>query len=340
MIINKPENILISRTDAIGDVVLTLPMAGVIKHYFPECKIYFLGKTYTEPVIQLSSFTDEFINYDLFLKSENKKEFFRKYNLDTIIHVFPKKDIAVAAKQAGIKNRIGTSHRVYHWLNCNYKINVGRKNSDLHEAQLNLKLLQPFGINQNFTRTEIMEYYGFTNLKPLKSEYISLIDRKKFSLIVHPRSHASAREWGLENFRTLIEQLPKDSFQIFISGSEKEKMSLSGFINELKGQVIDVTGKFNLEEFISFINACDGLIACSTGPLHIAAALNKHVLGLYPPIRPQHPGRWAPVGKKAEHLVAAKSCNQCKGDPPSCSCMDLILPHTAAVKIMNWKKEL
>ncbi|RYG01290.1 MAG: glycosyl transferase family 9, partial [Chitinophagaceae bacterium] len=42
-----PENIIISRTDSIGDVVLTLPMAKIIKQQFPDCRIAFLGKEYT-----------------------------------------------------------------------------------------------------------------------------------------------------------------------------------------------------------------------------------------------------------------------------------------------------
>ncbi len=39
-----PVNIIISRTDSIGDVVLTLPVAAVLKKYFPEIKIGFMGK--------------------------------------------------------------------------------------------------------------------------------------------------------------------------------------------------------------------------------------------------------------------------------------------------------
>ena len=49
-----PKKIIISRTDRIGDVVLTLPMAGIIKSKYPNCKILFLGKTYTEPIINAS----------------------------------------------------------------------------------------------------------------------------------------------------------------------------------------------------------------------------------------------------------------------------------------------
>ena len=89
-------NILISRTDSIGDVVLTLPMAGVIKKHFPECKIYFLGRTYTKSVIELSSHIDGFINYDEIVAANKKEqiELIKLLKIDTVVHVFPVKEIA------------------------------------------------------------------------------------------------------------------------------------------------------------------------------------------------------------------------------------------------------
>ena len=44
----KPENLLIVRTDRIGDVVLTLPLAEIIKKQIPDCKITFLIRDYTK----------------------------------------------------------------------------------------------------------------------------------------------------------------------------------------------------------------------------------------------------------------------------------------------------
>jgi heptosyltransferase-3 len=61
-------------------------------------------------------------------------------------------------------------------------------------------------------------------------------------------------------------------------------------------EVINLTGKLSLQQFIAFINHCDVLIAASTGPLHIASALGKKAIGLFAPMRPIHPGRWKPIG--------------------------------------------
>lgn len=86
---------------------------------------------------------------------------------------------------------------------------------------------------------------------------------------------------------------------------------------------MDLTGKLSLTEFISFINLCDVLVAASTGPLHIAAALGKKAIGLYSPRRPIHLGRWAPVGKDAHALVFDELCEKCK-NKQDCNCIENI----------------
>ena len=66
--------------------------------------------------------------------------------------------------------------------------------------------------------------------------------------------------------------------------------------------VTDVTGKFDLESFIGFIEKCDGLVACSTGPLHIASSAGIKCIGLYPSKRPMHAGRWCPIGGESTFI--------------------------------------
>ena len=59
-----PEKIIISRTDAIGDVVLTLPLAVYLKQQKPGCEIIFLGRNYTKPIVELCPAVDIFISWD------------------------------------------------------------------------------------------------------------------------------------------------------------------------------------------------------------------------------------------------------------------------------------
>lgn len=319
-----PSNIIISRTDSIGDVVLTLPMATVLKEYFPAVKIGFIGRPYTRPVIEACQYIDEYIDREDFL---NKKVTVCGNRPDTIIHVFPDVKIAVKARRLGIPLRIGTTNRVYHWGTCNKLVKLSRRKSYLNEAQLNLKLLQPLGYNTDLSLQQIGSLFGMKRLQPLPERLSALLDTGKFNLILHPKSQGSAREWGLDNFIELINLLDKNVYHIFISGTTKEGQLLHPLFEKAGNWVTDITGQMNLDEFISFIARADGLVANSTGPLHIAAALGKYALGIYPPIRPIHPGRWAPLGPKAKVFVLDKFCNDCKKAPAHCHCITEVRPY-------------
>jgi heptosyltransferase-3 len=300
-------------------------MAGFIKKYFPKSTIVFLGRNYTKDVIALSEHVDEFINYDDLEKlspAERISEL-KKINADVFVHVFPKKEIAQLAKSAGIPLRVGTKNRIYHWLTCNKLINLSRKNSDLHESQLNFKLLSFLNIETSVSLTDVSDYYGFTKIPTLNSDHKQLIDQNKFNIILHPKSKGSAREWGIDNFEKLIELLPKEKFKIFISGTEQEGKLMPELLKNKN--IIDLTGKLSLQQYIAFINAANGLVAASTGPLHIAAALNKKAIGLFVPKRPMHPGRWMPIGKNASFVVFDKDCVDCKNGK-DCNCIIKISP--------------
>jgi heptosyltransferase III len=329
-------HIVLSRSDSIGDVVLTLPMAGAIKEKFPEAKISFIGRKYTEPVIKLSKFIDSFINWDEFetINSGKRAEILKNLKIDWIIHVFPNRKIAKAAKRAGIPQRVGTSHRTFHWTNCNRLVSFSRKKSELHEAQLNFKLIEPLGIDEP-TLEKLPLYYGFILRNHINKKIESLIDKNKINLVLHPKSKGSAREWGLENFQKLIDILPGDKYKIFVSGTGNEALLMKDFLSENNPKVVNITDTFSLEEFILFLSIADGIVAASTGPLHIAAGLGKFALGIYPSIKPMHPGRWAPLGGNAYYIVKDAICNDCLKQV-DCHCMHEITPEQVKNKIVKF----
>ncbi|MGF7076643.1 glycosyltransferase family 9 protein [Mucilaginibacter sp. R-33] len=322
----KTPHILISRVDAIGDVVLTLPVAAYIKQLFPGTIVSFLGRTYTQPVINTMSSINSFINYDELkkLSKPHQIEYLQKQNIDAVIHVLPNKHIAKIAKQAGIKLRIGTTNRVFHWYTCNKLVKLSRKKSDLHEAQLNLVLLKPLGLEHVPPLSEIISHNSFHNKVELTPALSAMLVSDKFNLIIHPKSHGSGMEWGLDNFTELIHTLPADKFNIIITGSENEKALLATWLKTLPSTVKDMTGKMSLGQLIAFISKADGLIASGTGPLHIAALTGINTLGLFPSLRPIHPGRWAPVGKKASYMESGTNN------------LDTITPFMVSEKVKTW----
>jgi ADP-heptose:LPS heptosyltransferase len=322
------KNIVISRTDNLGDVILTLPIAGYLKRLIPDSKIYFIGKKYTKAVIEQSIHIDVFLDQQEIL---NNPIFFKKLNIDTIIFVYPDYKLSRIAKRSGIPNRVSTSHRWFNWVYCNHLVNFSRVKSDLHESKLNFKLLRPFRYNTDLDLSQIRELYGITP----EPKFKGLLHPYKFNLIIHPKSKGNGREWGLDNYHALIKQLPKERFSFFITGLKEEELSIKKELPELLTAegVQNVMGKFSLEEMSSFISKVDGLVASGTGVLHLAAALGKFSIGLFPPIRPIHPGRWGPIGSNATYFVADKDCSDCKRSG-ECACIRMITVSQVASRLL------
>jgi heptosyltransferase III len=333
--------IIISRTDAIGDVVLTLPLAALLKKVLgKDLKVVFFGRKYTLPVIQCCEAVDEFLDFDIFqsCSEQEKVNYLKQCGADAILHVFPRKEIATISRRAGIPLRIGTTNRLYHWWTCNKLVRLSRKNSLLHEAELNAQLLRGLGLKTKHTLNELSSGYSLTRIPPLPEKISSLLNPGLFKLVIHPKSNASAREWSLENYRTLIRRLNENKFQIIITGGEGEKPLLAEWLKTLPVRTVNLAGRLSLDELIALLNNTDGIVAASTGPLHIAAALGKYSLGIYPPIRPMDPGRWAPVGIHAEFIVAEKKCSECRNSPSACHCINEISPKNVEDKILRWLK--
>ena len=329
---------IISRTDAIGDVVLTLPVAGVLRTLYPSARILFLGRSYTQEIIKACEHIDEFLNWDELksLPDAESSRILTATGADVIIHVLPNPRIASLARRAGIKLRIGTTNRLYHWFTCNRLVRLSRKNSPYHEAQLNLKLLTSLGAKPLYTQSEIAGLYGLSRLSPLPSSAAALLDPAKFNLILHPKSRGHGREWGLENFMRLIELLPRDRFKLFVSGSAEEGKLLGPMLDNYPF-VTNLAGKLTLPQFMSFIAAADGLLASGTGPLHLAAALGINALGIFPPIRPVHPGRWAPIGPRAKYFVMEKDCEACR-KTADCACIRNVAPSEVRTYLLGLQK--
>jgi ADP-heptose:LPS heptosyltransferase len=323
------QTIAISRTDSIGDVILTLPVCVWLKKKFPSIKIIFLGSTYTKPVIECLPEVDHVIDWKLIedLPVQERVTFVKSLKIDIFIHVFPRKEIASLAKKAGIPYRIGTSHRPFHFLTCNIRPNFTRKKSDLHESQLNFELLRPLGIVSIPSLNEISDWMTTfkapqINLPEAINSFL-LINNK--TIILHPKSQGSALEWGIKNYISLANLLLEHGFGVIFTGTEKEGLL---FRNEIpKHQnFLDSTGKLTLDELIVLIDKSKGLVACSTGPLHISGILGKRTCGLFSPRKPIHPGRWKALGKDVHIFTHDNNCPTC-AKKKECNCIEEIQPN-------------
>lgn len=296
------KRIMISRTDSIGDVLLTLPICSWLKEKHLKSSILFLGNTYTRPIVDLYSSVDSFVNWDDF-SSLSKKEKLKKWkelDIDVIIHVFPNKKIAQLAKKAKTKIRVGTSHRLYHFWTCNKRVSFTRKKSDLHESQLNYELLRALGLKEIPSLNAIIKTTKFFSIPKvsLPNGLSTLTDLT----VLHPKSKGSALEWPIDRYFELAGVLAKQGRIIVFTGTKSEGEIFKKEIPKHKN-IIDATGLLSLSQLVLLISKAKNFVACSTGPLHIASYLGINTVGIYSSKRPIHPGRWGAIGSSVNNLV-------------------------------------
>ncbi|MFM7813675.1 MAG: glycosyltransferase family 9 protein, partial [Flavobacteriales bacterium] len=247
---------------------------------------------------------DHFLNADEWKVKDTNTQVYdlSQLQIDTTIHVFPDAHWMRLACQAKIPIRVATAHRVSSWRWCSHRVAFSRRKSDLHEAQLNFKLLKPLGLSDPPSIDDIHLLYGFGATKEQHNPKLASMHQDKMNICLHPFSQGSAVEWSLRSFQEFVQLFDPHSTHFYITGtsSDKARYQREGGISA--PHVTCVMGEMTLQELISFIAQSDGMIAASTGPLHIAAALQVSTVGVYSSARPIHAGRWAPLGKYAEAI--------------------------------------
>ncbi len=325
--------ILVSRTDRLGDVALTLPLCGLLKARL-GATVVFLGRGYTRPVLEASGAVDEILDWDVAAAAgfAARRDFVRAARADVALHVFPRAPLAWAALAAGVPRRVGTTHRWYHWPTCNVREPLERRASPLHEAQLDVRLARTLlpAADLALAPDALAPYAALTPRAPVPPAVAPLLARDRFALVVHPKSFGSAREWPPDRWRALVDALPPERYRVLVTGSAAEGAAMRAWLDALPPHAHDLTGRLTLAELLAVLAAAGGVVAASTGPLHLAALLGTRTLGLFSPVRPVHAGRWGPIGPRAEVLEAPP------GPPAAGGALDGISAGAVRTRVAAW----
>jgi ADP-heptose:LPS heptosyltransferase/glycosyltransferase involved in cell wall biosynthesis len=287
---------IICRTDAIGDVVLSLPIAAAIKADRPDAHVAFCVRAYAAAVVACSPFVDEILIWD-----PGQENFSQEPGaFDAGVLAFPDSAVLKALRAIKVGRIAGTGRRLHTVARLNDPVWSGRKFSGLHEAEHGLKLLERWGIPP----LEGDQLDAATRLNaPPPSATVELLLDGKTPVLIHPGSAGSAGNWPVEKFAELGRTLVEHGHRVLVTGTEDEGVEFRDAFPWSTG-LVDTTGQLRLEELIALIGQSELLVASSTGPLHIAAGIGIRCLGLYQAQAPMWPARWAPIGPKASWIAA------------------------------------
>jgi ADP-heptose:LPS heptosyltransferase len=311
----QPENLLIVRTDRIGDVILSLPLASIIKKHLSECKITFLVRDYTKEIVNNHPYIDNTLtlneeNAKISLISNIKK--ISRFNFDTAIIVYPTFITALIIFLCRIKNRIGTGYRWYSFL-FNHKIYEHRKYAERHELEFNVNFLTKFGIKEDVNPGNVNFYLKPKSESIIKVEKIlsdSEIDTESPIIIIHPGSGGSSVDLPQEKFKLLAGKIFFELTENIILTGNTDEYELCEKLR-INTKILNLAGKLDLSEMVALVSKCSVFIANSTGPIHIAASLDKYTIGFYPQIPACSAKRWGPYSYKSVVFSPKLDCSEC-----------------------------
>ncbi len=223
-----------------------------------------------------------------------------------------------------------------HWPYCNKLVYASHRGQ--HRSQVFARFLKALGIRKDDSREDLQHFLRF---QAPHLDLSAIFQAGKKHLIIHPGSSSPTicnKEWPLAYFQALIDQMPED-IQVILTGTEAEAARFPELISHAK--VTSTLGRLTLKERIALIDQADLTLACSTGILHIAGALNKPLIGLYLSQPSTHPDRFGPLGQQGLILIA-KPCSFCQkheikkaGFGKACTCMHNITPEIVLNSILE-----
>ncbi len=317
-----PHKILLVRPDGLGDLILSLPVARTLKDSFPGCEVHYLVSARAVGIRPLVSYIDGWLVDDggggprMSLPQLVKK--IRMASYSHIIELKPSWRTALAGFLAGTKNRIGTSRRLYSPL-YNRTISVHRKGSGFHQTDLDLRLLKPLGIDvegilPTLEVTENVRQMAVAALGPTDREYI----------VIHPGSSGSAPNWPVENYQKLAEIIPAETaYDVVITDRNKTSNGFVGCLN--------ISGRTDIETLAGILKAASLFVCGSTGPLHLAYALNVRCVSFFLNRPDIGPLRWGPRRNMENIITPVDNC-RCR-NLRGCRCLERISPFMAFKKI-------
>jgi heptosyltransferase-3 len=291
--------LLVSRTDRLGDLILALPLIESLKLRYPECRVDVLASLYASPILENNSSIDGILrvqNDQLAVSRPYKKELLQKiakndYRVAVIL--FPERRISRLLFQAEIETRIGTAGR-FHSVFFNQHLLHSRKANKKHELEYNLDFLRFFADGPTVTEPVV-------HVRPKEINNARRILREKGVsgpyVVLHPGSGGSAYRWPAERFLLLHPILKEADYTVLITGTEDEGHQYKEMAAHLKVEPVSIAGETDLRALAALLSLADLVVANSTGPLHLAAAVGTKVVGLYPNNRIMSPIRWGPRGR-------------------------------------------
>lgn len=310
------QRILVTRTDRIGDLVLTTPVFEALRKKFPDAHLACLAFLENREIVEGNPYLDEVILYDkkgsergwlgnfIFARRLARKRF------DVVIHLHPTNRMHGVSWLAGIPIRIG--YRKKNAWTLTHSMEDRKSEGLKHESEYNFDLLKLMGIEPP---EKMKPYFPLKEKDKISLDFFlrNLGLNGKTYAVLNPSASCPSKIWHAERFARLADRLQeKLGLRILLIGSQRDK-PLSEKLRRYAAQpVIDLTGKLSLGMLGWLLKGSSILVSNDSGPVHIAAAVGTPTVSIFG--RKQaglSPRRWGPLGENTKVIHKEVACSVC-----------------------------
>lgn len=294
------KRILVSRTDKIGDLILSIPSFYMLKKMYPEAELVVLVRKYNYDIVQNLPYIDRIIKIDDYTKAELLEKI-AYFKADVFIALYNDEFVAALARASKAKIRIGPLSKLNSIFTYNKGVLQKRSRSKKNEGEYNLDLvkkLNPSKFNSCFVLNN--ELLLTDENKKVAELYFSENNIKAKCLVVNPFIGGSAKNIKDEDYANILKRVKnefKEDLDIIIIchiSDEQRAINIKKMIDEDNIHIF--ANGSSILNIASVINKADVYLGASTGPTHIAGALGRKIVAIYPNKKTQHPIRWGILG--------------------------------------------
>lgn len=321
--------ILVIRNDKLGDFMLAWPAFRLLKEQFPEAQVIALVPDYTREMAALCPWVDEIVidpGGDRWRDVRRLAGAIREVRPDAAIALFSSTRTAIALVLARVAYRLGPATKLAQ-LFLTDRLTQRRSRSEKPEYEYNADLVRHFLARHGRKTPETPggPFLAFPaeTISTVRGELSARLELPFDShwLFVHPGSGGSANNLRPDQYLDLCRRLagPGRAF-VFTAGPGEETAAgeLAAALKEYApANVLPPRG---LPALARALTQADLFISGSTGPLHIAGALDRSTATFYPGHRSGSPLRWQTLNRADIRLAFTPPPG---GDPKAVSRCDV-----------------
>jgi len=310
----EAKKILVIRNDKLGDFMLSYPSYALLKRALPDCGIHALVPGYTKEMAEACPWIDYVVvdpGKDRGLSGLRQLiESFRKNKYDAAITLFSTTRIGFALMTAGIPYRLAPATKVAQ-IFYNHKLTQRRSRSEKPEYEYNMDLIFEFLRSHSITFPELPQppylHFNEQEIRELKQAFCMSqhLDIQKPVVFIHPGSGGSANNLSLAQYSELAEGLSnRRDINVVVSAGPGEITYAQKLVQKPGNSTCTIYHSTEgLKRFAQHIQFADVFISGSTGPLHIAGALNTATAAFYPRRRSATSLRWQTLNSADKRLA-------------------------------------